>query len=588
MMSTIASPATSIARTATRSERPDDAVVPVSADNASSDMAQRVVSAAAAVVLLARLTAAFPAAADQWPALALVLTLTSAVLVVIVLITAVSTSHVLRHRIEVVLHMAGVTVVLVEQRAAIFVAHHRYPTDEGRLGQNAIDAILHGQDPYTRTWPSVAKFAGNTPLLSGGGVVRFGYPPLSAEVGAALGALWRPLGTLGVVDGLGLLAATVVVFIALPRGWRPAAVVVVFGVPLLTTYVVNGHPALLALPLLCAACLRWTQIGAGGRLGRIGTAQAVCLGLAAAAQQLAWFIAIGIVLAVWLIRRGELPPRRARAVAGRYICTAAGVWLVVNLPFAVVDPWAWQRGILSVLTQHAVASGQGGVMLSAVLRAQGGRLDLYSYAAGLALVAIIGATAIGVRRLAPAVPVLIALVFMVTTRSQGEYLLVLAPVWFVWLVGSDPAAIAASRPLGRFGRWRTLRGSRRRKVTIAVLALLPAAACVAGAVITPGPLALRVVSTQVSGLRLTAITVYATNRTDHAVVAHYYVDPRSHIRSPWRITSGPARVNPGQRVALTLQPGFLGAPLTTRYLRLWALSDGPPALSSAPLGHPHN
>lgn len=587
--STIPSTPMSSVMTATPSDRPVDAAGRVSAGASTSNdawstvMAQRVLSAAAAIVVLARLTAAFPVTADGWPGLALLLALVSVVLVVIVVLSAVSSSRVVRHRMEIALLVAGAVVVLVEQRAVIFVAHHMYPSDEGRLGQYAIDAISHGHDPYTRTWPSVARFAGNTPLFGGGGVVRFGYPPLSAEVGAALGALWRPLGTPGVVDGLGLLAAAVVVFTALPRGWRATAVIVALGLAPLTTYAVNGHPAMLALPLLCAACLRWTQIGAGGHLGLTGIAQAVCLGLAAAAQQLAWFVAIGVVLAIWLIRRGELPADRARTVVARYLGIAGIGWVLVNLPFAVVGPGAWLRGVLSVLTQHAVASGQGVVMLSVVLRGQGGRFQLYSYAGGLTLLAIIGATAIGIRRLAPAVPVLFALVFVVTARSQGEYLLVLAPVWLVWLVGSDPAAIARSRPLGRSGRWSMLHTSRRKQVSVAVVAMLPAAACVAVAVSTPGPLALRVVSSRLSGPRITAIEISAVNRTDHAVVAHYYVDARSHIRSPWRIVSGPARIKPGERVSLTLQPGFLGPPPATHGLRVWALSDGPAALSSAAL-----
>lgn len=488
--------------------------------------------------------------------------------------------------LDLVLLLTGLLVILVEQRAVLLTRRHIYPSDEGRLGQFAIDAVLHGTNPYTQRWPSVAAFAGNTPLYGGGGVTRFGYPPLGTELGAVFGRLWRPLGTPGVVDSLGLLGAAVLCFVVLPRSYRAVSVIVLVGLTSFTTYAVNGHPAMLALPLLCAACFAWTRIGQGGKLGRVGLVQAACLGLAAATQQLAWFIGIGLVMAIWLVRRGELDDGQALRVTGRFLGIALAAFILVDLPFAVANPHAWISGVLSVLTQHAVASGQGLVMLSVVVRAQAGHLEYYSYGAALLFLAVLAIVAVEFRHLARAVPILITLIFVVSTRSQGEYLLIFAPLWFVWIAGTHPAAVTASRPIGRSAS--PVLGGRRRQIALAVAALLPALACVGVAVASPGPLALAVTSAQLTGPRLTVLRVSAVNRTDHRVVPHFYVDPKSHIKSPWRIVSGPSTLRPGQRATLTLRPGVLGPQTPASGLRVWALSDAPTALSSVALTVPRS
>jgi hypothetical protein len=120
------------------------------------------------------------------------------------------------------------------------------------------------------------------------------------------------------------------------------------------------------------------------------------------------------------------------------------------------------------------------------------------------------------------------------------------------------------------------------RTAVIAAALLPGLACVGIAVATPGPLVLHVTGMVVRGDRVTAITVQATNRTGAPVTPHFYVDARSHLKSPWLIAAGPRRIAPGESSTVTLRPGFLGAPRKGA-LRVWALSDGPPAFSSVPL-----
>lgn len=559
--------------------------------DAASDARRPVASIGSAVaviavaVLLVRITTDFPSAADSSVIGALVLAALSLGLLV-VLVLALSSASCLTG-LSAAIFVAEIATILVEQRAALLTGHHVYPSDEGRLGAKAIAALLQGHDPYALRWPGVASFAGSTPLYGGGGATCFGYPPFSAEVGAALGWIWRPLGTPGVVDGLGLLAAAVICFALFPRAWRALALTVLLGLVPFTTYAVNGHPIMLALPFVMVACLGWSRVGGGsprgeaGRLTLIGRIQAACLGIAAATQQIVWFPAIGLVLCLWLVRRGRLGDRAALGLAARYAGVAAAAFAVVNLPFMITGLHAWAGGIVSVLTQHAVATGQGLVTLSVVLRGQCGNLDLYGYATVLMLLAALAWLVLGFRRVAPAAPVLLALVFVVGTRSQGEYLLVLVPVWFAWLVGTDPAELAASSPVGA----RTAHGapSRRVRAALAVAALVPTLVCIALATASSGPLRLHVVSIAMQRGRISMLTIEIDNRTNHAVTPSFYLDPNSHIRSPWLVRTGPHAIAARSRVTLTLRPGVLGAERPTRDLRVWALSDSPPAFSSAPL-----
>jgi hypothetical protein len=309
--------------------------------NARAWDAGRLLTLLAAAVLLVRVSAAWPQAADSSSAAALALTAIGALLLLVMVLAFALRGGAAHAILDGALVVLGLVAVGVEQRAVLFTTRHVYPSDEGRLGQYAINALLHGHDPYSLRWPDVARFGGNTMLLGGGGVTRFGYPPLGTELGALLGWVWRPLGTPGVVGALGFAATAVVCFCVLPRSWRAASVVVVLGVGPLTIYAVNGHPAMLALPLVCAACVRWTRIGAGGVLGRQGVLRAVCLGLAAGAQQLGWFLALGLLVAVWLVRRGDLGRRAAAVVTARFALVAAAAFVAVNLPFAVAGARSW-------------------------------------------------------------------------------------------------------------------------------------------------------------------------------------------------------------------------------------------------------
>lgn len=538
------------------------------------------VQAVAAIAVLVALTGFWPGTAGTSPAPALVL-LGCLVLVLSAAIVAVVTDNATcRSIVDWSLLSAAAAVVAVGERHA-FARDRRYPSDEGRLVQHAIDAIANGHDPYGRHYPDVAHFAGNTPFFDGGAATRFGYPPLAPEIGAGLGRLWSPLGTAAAVGFLALIGAAVVCLLVLPVEWRAASIVVVLGFAPLSVYATNGHPVVLSVALLCAACACWSGIGLDGQLGPSGVARAVCLGLAASAQQLAWFIAIGLLVALWAVRRRELGGRVALAVVVRFGVAAAVAFVVVNLPFIVAAPRAWATGLGSLIgLDHPVASGQGLVMLSVMLRGQGGAFQFYGYASVLMLVGVLVVIGREPRLLAPAVPILLTLVFLVSVRSPGEYFVVFTPVWLVWLAGSDRAAAVVG---GRGVSGAVARRRLPRRLLFAGLALAPAAACVIVAVARPGPLGMHVDRAEVRDGRLVAVRVTVVNHSAETCEPHFYVDPGWHIRSPWAIETGPRAVRSGQRADYLLRPALLGPERPTDALRVWALSDDPSTMSSAPL-----
>jgi len=498
---------------------------------------RRVLTVVAGVGLLAGLTDDWIAAAETSTVATLVITAGFLAVVVVAILALAAREERTLDRLDAVLLVVGLGVLLARFRG-VFHAGFDYPTDEGRLGGLATEAVIHGHDPYAMSWPSIALHPGATPLMSGGVVTKFAYPPVSLLVGAFLHLLHGSLATPAAATGLALMVTGVLCFVLLPRGIRVLSVLVVLGLGLLAPLAINGHLVFVALPFACVAAYRWTGIGAGGRLGRGGIGRALCLGLAAATQQLLWFPAVLLLLAVWLVRRGELSDRAAAAVLARFVAVGVVAFAVPNVPFVVADPHAWLSAMLSVFTQHAVVYGQGLVALSTVVVGHSGGLAFYSYATVLLGIAFLAISTVGFRAVARALPVLPAALFVVSSRSESDYFVVLIPLWLVWAVTADTAAIEAARPLlaSLTARWLS---TPVRRVGAAIGALVPALACVAVAVATPSPLDVRVTAAELTGARLTGLTIVVHNDSGRAIRSSFLVNTRSRIRSPWHVLGRP-------------------------------------------------
>lgn len=312
--------------------------------------------------------------------------------------------------------LVGLAVVLfLAEHAPVFSARHGGGTDETRLGRGALRLLLAGRDPYSARIPERA----GTHLITGGVVTHYSYPPLTVEIGWLLDDLAAGLGQPWVVAALAVVATTVAVFVLLPSPWRALAIPVTVGFGFLGNYAVNGFPALVALPLLCVAAYRWTEVGAGGRLGRRGIVQAVALGLALSAQQLAWFFAALLLVAIWVVRCGEFSRAHAALVVGRFAGIAVAVFAAINLPFRLWDAHSWLTGILAVFTQRAKPFGAGLIIVLVNLIGHSSDLTYLTYATVVLTATLPVLTAAGLRRIAAAVPVPAAIGFLLSTAQTG-------------------------------------------------------------------------------------------------------------------------------------------------------------------------
>jgi uncharacterized membrane protein len=481
--------------------------------------------------------------------------------------------------------LALALLVLMAYSAAKLYASSGYGTDEAAFEQGAAQLLVHGHNPYganllgTLSAFSVpAKYA--TYTMSGGMVSTLGYPAFPVLVAAVFVQLTGGGQAVPIADVAALIVATVLVFRALPPGWRGLAVVVCVAYPILTSFALAGMSAIIMMAALVVVASRWTRVGETGALSRADRLSGVALGLALASNQLAWFIAPFLLTGLYLVRRGQLGPRAAVRLSAGYLGWAIGTFAAVNLPFLLWDPGAWLSGVLAPLTQHAIPYGQGIVGLTLFMRIGGGALEALTYAAGCVYVALLVLYAVHFRRLARACFVLPTVALFLSPRSLSGYWMMLIAVILVSVVTSDDAALRGAWQLGQGAR----RSWLRRPPRIAVAALFaPAVACLAVAFGTPQPLSMTVLSARSDTTfeRVKEITVAVGNRTDGALRPHFATNAAGQATAFWAITSGPPVLAPHASASYRITAPDLEAmqPNGTSFLVV-AVSDTPRTISS--------
>jgi hypothetical protein len=483
-----------------------------------------------------------------------------------------------RHLNRFDIGLLGLAVVLfLAEHAKVFSSRHSGGTDEAVLGHRGLLLLLAGRDPYSAR---IVDHAG-THLMTGGVVTHYSYPPLTLEIGWLLNNLVAGLGEPWVVAALGVAVTTVVVFFALPTASRALAIPVTLGFGFLDNYVFNGFPALVALPLLCLAGYRWTEIGIRGRLGRRGVAQATALGLAVSAQQLAWFVAALFLVAVWVVRSGELSRPRATALVGRFAGIALGVFAVVNLPFVLWDARTWLRGMLSVFTQQAKPFGGGLIVVMVDLIGRASDLTYLTYATAVLMATLLLVTAAGLRRIAAAVPVLASIGFLLNTRSDVEYFVAFIPFWLVWAANTDRELVAQCRPIRLPAGIGPLVTSLPRRCLAVSLALVPSVALAVLAITGAPPIAVHLPFAVRAGTRLAHLPVTVTNRSSGTTRASFSIGPRGQGR-PWRALTGAVVLKPGESATLMLAPNRHQGPVSASW-QVTVFTSQPPAFASAPI-----
>ena len=425
---------------------------------------------------------------------------------------------------------------------------------------------------------------GVTKTMSGGGDYAYGYPPLTALLVTPVHLFVHSTTAATAVTTAALLAGTVTLWLLLPAPWRSAATAVCLGFGLLPAYARGGYPAITALALLVPTVVRWHRTGAGGRLGRGGTARAACLGAACAAQQLAWFLTPFLLAGIYAARRGELGHRGALAVTARYAGAALSVWLLVNAYFIAQGPARWLSGNVLPFTQKAILHGQGLMGISYYMTGGSSRLDFYSYAAALLSLGLFGATVLFVRRLGPALTVLPWCAFYVATRSQDGYFLLMTPLWL-----AAAATVPAAELAGAWQPRPLLGGGRRAGASVVAALLAPAVLCVAVAAASPPPLRMTVdrLAGAWHGRRgVTGLVVQAVNASGTAVAPHFAIRSGQGASDWWTVRSGPAVLRPHARGRYVLRApgGFHALPGGSRpRVYLIAVSGTPMTLTTVEL-----
>jgi uncharacterized membrane protein len=432
------------------------------------------------------------------------------------------------------LALAAWTAVALHLRGTYF-------TDEAALTHGAADQLLHGHDPYgsnllsaLNRYSTFGKYLTHT--MNGGIVSTFGYPAVSLLVVTPFVFLMGGGQAIPIANLFVLMIATVIVYRALPAGWRSLAVVLCVGFPTLDGFAASGVNAIIAMAFLLVAAYRWTATGQGGRLARGGRLRAVALGLALGTNPIGWFIAPFLIAGIYLVRSGELGRRSALRVIGRYVGLALATFLAVNLPFIIWGPMAWVQGVAAPVTQHAIPYGQGLVGLTLFLRIGGGALDAYNYAAAALYGALLVLYVAYFRKLGRTAFVLPLFALFVSGRSLAEYWMTMIAVLAIGSLTADDDAIRGARPLVSV---RPVSPRVRRAATCALF--LPALLCLAVALGTPAPLSMRILSAH-SDPRLRSVVelrLLVENRSARPLRPHYATNVSGQAIF-WNIRTGPA------------------------------------------------
>ncbi|MDA8061066.1 MAG: hypothetical protein M0T80_01315, partial [Actinomycetota bacterium] len=480
--------------------------------------------------------------------------------------------------VDVAVLLAGIGTLLA-WAASVLVANPSYGTDEAAFVQYAATLLLHGRDPYgANLAPALDRYGVPiqyaTYLLNGKVVGSLGYPAWSVLWTALFVLISGGVQSVIIANLTSGLAGLVLAFLILPRQWRGLAVIATVDLPILFGYVVSGDIAIFAFPALVLVAWRWSEVGAGGRLGWRGRIAAGSMGVAVATTQLAWFIAPFVALGIFVCRRRELGTRPATGVLSRYVGLATAVFTAINLPFAAMNPTAWLAGILGPITQHAIPYGQGLVDLATFAGVGGGNLKLFSDGAILLLLGLLAALALRFDRLWRAALVLPSVALWWPSRSLAEYWMTLVAVWMVAFATTPPPPARTETSRYHTPTW------------MVVGALLPGLAVAGMAVGSPSPLRMRIASVRTNGQfeRVWQVEARVTNTTGRRLAPHYGTDSIGQMTSFWEVVSGPTSLAPHSSATVSLEAPNVGSmPGITSRFQLEAVTNAPETVSvSAP------
>ena len=481
----------------------------------------------------------------------------------------------------VMLAVLVVAIALTSTEAmAILLGRHGFGEDDGVFVQYGTRLLLRGVNPFTHSMAPALQLYGTPPVptaLTNGSIsTAYDYPSLPLLLTVPFYWLTNGVQSVSVAAVFFQCAAAVVLYVMLPRGLRPLAVITIFEIPLLFVFEVSGSFYPMLLPFALVAIWKWTEIGRTGRLSGGDVARAVCLGLACAVEQIVWIIALFSRrrdLANWI---SQTRKSRIATSHGTIRCVTLATFGLVNLPFIIWGAGAWAQDVSTPFTQQAIPFGQGLVDLTVLLRFGGGNLGWYSDAALALLCGLLVAYVVWFRGLWRAGIVLAGAMFLVSTRSLDGYWLEVAPLWLAAVVVPGPAP----RPAPVIGALSRLRGLR---IGLTAAVFAPTLAFVGLALSATAPLQIRVesVSVEVQRQDIWRVVVRATNLTRNPIQPHFALDPLGQLTPYWTIDSGPAVLQGGHAARYVLSsPNFEANPPITTPFVISAVAASPDSIST--------
>jgi hypothetical protein len=225
------------------------------------------------------------------------------------------------------------------------IAGKPYHDDAVAVAHRAAELLLAGGDPYRdlNVTEALGRFGLDpqlaTHLIDGSPVHAFNYPALSFLVPA-------PFLAAGLQDVRYLYLAEILVFVlVLIRvarvPWRPLVAAAVVG-----NAIIARQNVLAGIDPLWAILVAFAFLFVGRRWS-----SPICMGLAVAARQPAWFFAPFYVLVEWK-RFGPRAALRAATIA-------AAVAVAPNLPFFVASPGAFLGGVSAPMIEPLEPYGVG-------------------------------------------------------------------------------------------------------------------------------------------------------------------------------------------------------------------------------------
>lgn len=450
-----------------------------------------------------------------------------------------------------------------------------YGTDEIAFDQYAAQLFLfHGIDPYTRSMgPALHIFqvpdVSHTYTLGGGEVTSLSYPSGSFLFYIPALLLGLRMQAAVLVDALAWIGSMFLAWRLLPDRAKwivlPIATEIIY-----LGYAAGGVTDSLFLPFLMLGLWRWDRFGdvTEGSVARwIGP---VMIGIAATIKQTPWFAVPFLVVGVAI--EAHQRNQNWRRIATRYLAVALGTFMALNLPFIVMSPVAWVKGVTTPVFAHMIPAGQGVVGLT-MFEHFGGQLRYYTYASVLVVLVAFSLFLGWYRHMKRAWPLIVLLAFFWPNRSFASYMVMMLPAVLIGVTTVRDTSVSGWRP-----------------ARVAFFGGLAAMGAVLVAALTIRPdLSLQVLGERSTGQlqSIDHLSVRVTNNSSSPITPHFSITPGGQLTSFWYLTSGQSTIPPNTTVIEQLEaPNVASMPGMNGGYIVNAFSDRPAQMATSPTVHP--